>query len=88
VTFNGNISTEDRIITVVQRVLEERSVSRPICPDDVLIEVGMDSLDVVKLVLLVESEFDLTIPTEDISPANFRSISAINGLVARLLNEP
>jgi acyl carrier protein len=88
VTLNGNISTEDRIITVVQRVLEERSVSRPICPDDVLIEVGMDSLDVVKLVLLVESEFDLTIPTEDISPANFRSISAINGLVARLLNEP
>jgi len=85
-SINQN-STEERVITVVQRMLEERSISRPVCPDDVLVEVGLDSLDVVKLILLVESDFDLTIPVAEIKPANFRSISTIIGLIARLLEQ-
>jgi len=48
-------------------------------------EVGLTSLDTVKLVLLVESEFDLMIPISDITPANFQSISAISRLITRLL---
>jgi len=80
-------TTHERIVSVVQRVFDERSISGPICPDDVLIEVGLDSLDVVQLVLLVESEFDLMIPVGDIKPANFRSIATISRLVAQLVSE-
>ncbi len=78
----------DRVVTVVQQVFEERSINRSVCADDVLIEVGLTSLDTVKLVLLVESEFDLMIPISDITPANFRSISTISKLVTRLLKDP
>ena len=75
------------MVTVVQQVFEERSIARSVCADDVLAEIGLTSLDLVKIVLLVESEFDLMIPIPDIKPANFRSISTISRLVSRLLNE-
>ena len=71
---------------VVQRLLTERSISRPVCSDDDLREVGLTSLDMVTLMLSVEAEFDLEIPETDITPANFRSISTITSLVTALLN--
>jgi len=40
----------------------------------------------VNLMLSIEAEFDLEIPEIDITPANFRSISAISNLVTTLLN--
>lgn len=79
------LSTDERIVTVVQSLFKQRSISREIHSDDNLIEVGLTSLDTVKLVLLVEDEFDLTLPLSEITPANFRSIAAISRLVARLL---
>ncbi len=82
-----SFSPEDRVVTVVQQVFEERSIERSVCVNDILAEVGLTSLDTVKIVLLVESEFDLMIPVPDITPANFRSISTISRLVNRLLNE-
>ena len=49
-----------------------------------LVDVGMTSVDMVSLMLAVEAEFDLMIPTADITPQNFRSIAAIDALVSRL----
>jgi acyl carrier protein len=49
-------------------------------------EVGLTSLDAVRLVLLVENEFDLTIPQSKITLANFRSVSTISRLIHELLN--
>jgi acyl carrier protein len=86
-TKDQGFSPEYRVVTVVQQVFEERSIARSVCADDVLAEIGLTSLDLVKIVLLVESEFDLMIPIPDIKPANFRSISTISRLVSRLLNE-
>jgi acyl carrier protein len=79
-------SPGDRVVEVVQRLLAERSISRPVCSDDNLREVGLTSLDMVNLMLSVEAEFDLEIPEIDITPANFRSISTISSLVTALLN--
>jgi acyl carrier protein len=79
-------SPEARVVSVVQRLLVELSISRPVCSDDDLREVGLSSLDMVNLMLSVEAEFDLEIPEIDITPANFRSISAISNLVTTLLN--
>lgn len=81
-----SLSPETRVITVVQQVFEERLINRPVAADDVLIDVGLTSLDIVRLVLLVETEFDLMLSITDITPANFRSISTISRLVSRLLN--
>jgi acyl carrier protein len=79
-------SPGDRVVDVVQRLLAERSISRPVSSDDDLREVGLTSLDMVNLMLSVESAFDLEIPEIDITPANFRSISTISNLVTTLLN--
>ena len=80
------IRLEDRIVTHVQRLLAERSISGSVSPDDDLREVGLTSLDMVNLMLAVEAEFDVMIPVEDITPANFRSVAAISGLITRLLH--
>jgi acyl carrier protein len=74
---------KDRVGSLVQRFLDSRQL-RAACADDVLNEVGLTSLDSVRLVLLVEDEFDLTIPTKEITPANFRSISTIARLISKL----
>jgi acyl carrier protein len=78
---------EDRIVTHVQRLLEERSIIGPVSPEDDLREVGLSSLDMVNLMLSVEAEFDLMIPVGDITPANFKSIAAISRLITGLLRD-
>jgi acyl carrier protein len=80
-------SSEIRVVNVVQQVFEERMINRPVAADDILIEAGLTSLDIVKLVLLVETEFDLILPISEITPGNFRSISTISRLVSRLLSD-
>lgn len=84
---NQRFSPEERVIAVVQQVFEVRSIKRSVAADDDLIDIGLTSLDTVKIVLLVESEFDLMIPTADITPANFRSISTICSLLRKLLDD-
>jgi acyl carrier protein len=82
---NTTSALGDRIVTVVQRLIGDRPLPRPVSSDDSLVEVGLTSLDAVRLVLLVEDEFDLTIPLGKITPANFRSVSTISRLVNELL---
>jgi acyl carrier protein len=77
-------SAVDRVIAVVQRLLTERSIKRSVNPEDDLRDAGLTSMDMVNLVLAVESEFDLMIPEISITPANFRSIAAISRLVGAL----
>jgi acyl carrier protein len=78
-------SPMDRVTALVNRLLAERSLQFPAFPDDDLRSVGLSSLDMVNLVLSVESEFDVSIPDADITPARFRSIATIARLVTILL---
>jgi len=80
---SSNSATE-RVISVVQRLLTQRSINRPIAPADDLRDAGLTSMDMVNLVLAVESEFDLMIPEASITPANFRSVAAISSLIGAL----
>jgi len=84
---NRDISTGERVVTVVQRLVDERAITRPFSNDDTLTEVGLTSLDAVKLVLLVEDEFNIEIPLSELTVANFRSIATISRLVNRLLTQ-
>ena len=83
---NSSISAGERIVAVVQRLVRERSITRLVSSADSLAEAGLTSLDAVRLVLLVEDEFNIEIPVSELTLANFRSISTISLLVTKLLS--
>jgi acyl carrier protein len=83
-----NSSPDQRVTAIVQKIIRDRSISvcNPIRSDHKLIEIGLRSLDLARLVLLVENEFDLEIPSVDITPANFQSVSTVTQLVRKLVS--
>jgi acyl carrier protein len=83
--LENRISAVERIVAVVDRLISARSITRPVSSDDSLAKAGLTSLDTVRLVLLVEDEFNIEIPTSELTIENFRSISTISLLVTRLL---
>jgi acyl carrier protein len=80
-------SVADRTARLVAGALFKQSVTKPIGPDDDLRSSGLSSLGLVSLMLSVEAEFDLKIPERDMTPANFRSIARIAGLVQALMEK-
>jgi acyl carrier protein len=78
-------STE-RVTQLVRQIMAKRSIDRLVGYDDVLSECGLSSLDLVNLMLAVETEFDIKIPDRDMTPSNFRSIAQIDKLVGALLH--
>ena len=79
------LTPRERVVTLVQERLARRAITKPVAADDDLRESGISSLDMVNLMLAVEAEFGLTIPEVDMTPVNFRSVAAIEALVATLL---
>jgi acyl carrier protein len=77
-----NPDATDRVTQLVRRILDKRAITRPVGPDDDLRAGGFSSLDIVNLMLAVETEFALRIPEREMTPANFRSIARITALVA------
>ncbi len=51
---------------------------------DLIGEEILDSLDIVTLITEINSEFDVSIPAEEILPENFCSAEAIWALISRL----
>ena len=80
-------NTRHLVAELVRRLLAKRGIERAVGADDDLSESGLSSLDIVNLMLAVESEFDLKIPERDMRPANFRSIARIEALIASLTGQ-
>ncbi|MFY9695384.1 MAG: phosphopantetheine-binding protein [Xanthobacteraceae bacterium] len=78
-------STADRIAELVRQILAKRGLDRAVDYHADLSEAGLSSLDTVNLMLAVETEFGVKIPDRDMTPAHFRSVVRIDGLVGRLL---
>jgi len=78
-------SPADRVADLIKRVITKRALTFPTSHDEDLRNLGLSSLDMVNLVLSVESEFNVTIPEMDITPKSFRSISTISALITGLL---
>jgi acyl carrier protein len=74
----------DRLVELVKELLAKHSITRPVSVDEQLTQAGLSSIDMVNLMLAVEAEFNIMIPATDITPANFRSISTIEALIARI----
>ncbi len=67
-----------------EELLARRAIGREVSPDEDLREL-LTSMDMVNLMLAIETELDLKIPERRMTPASFRSIAAIDALVADLL---
>jgi acyl carrier protein len=80
-----NTHSTERVAQLVRLFMTKRSIDRSVGYDDVLSECGLSSLDMVNLMLAVETEFDIKIPDRDMTPSNFRSIAQIDKLVGALL---
>ena len=80
-------STPDRIAALVRQILAKRGLDPSLDHDSDLTEAGLSSLDTVNLMLAVEAEFAVKIPDRDMTPANFRTVARIEGLVSPLLNK-
>ncbi len=76
----SNLQT-DRIVAIVQQFIDQHhKVER----DQDLRELGLTSMQMVNLMLSIEAEFDLTIPSTKLVPANFRTIETIEKLLQEL----
>lgn len=73
-----------RLLALVGQILD-KSDGQSLPVDARLSELGMSSIKMVNLMLAVEGEFDLSIPQQDITPDNFRSVTSIEALLERLL---
>lgn len=77
----STLQTSERINAIVGQFITQ--------PDKVarhqdLQELGLTSMQMVNLMLSIEAEFDLTIPSSKLVPANFRTIENIEKLLRDL----
>jgi acyl carrier protein len=70
------------ITGLVEDLLAKRAGPRRVAATDNLTDAGLTSLDMVGLMLAIEDAFEIEIPQKRMTPANFRTIAAIETLVA------
>ena len=75
-----------RLLALVRSILEQNSITAELGLESRLVDVGLTSMDMVKLMLIVEAEFDFTIPQAEITPENFQSVKTLQRLVVAQLN--
>jgi len=76
---------QDRVLTLVTAILNQNSIATEVLRNSRLVEMGLNSMDMVNLMLSVEAEFDLMLPPSEITPDNFRSVEMIERMVAKQL---
>jgi acyl carrier protein len=76
------MSARAQITAIVQSILVKRSGASDVAADQNLTDAGLTSLDMVRLMLAIEDEFEIEIPQRRMTPANFRTIAAIETLVS------
>jgi acyl carrier protein len=78
-------SVQDRVLSVVRTVLKQNAIIADVHPESRLVDIGLDSMDMVALMLKVEAEFDLTLPQPEITPENFQSVKTLEILILNQL---
>ena len=77
-------TTRERLIGLIRQILGQAGGARPMPIDARLSDLGMSSIKMVKLMLAIEVEFNLTIPQADITPENFESIASVEAMLSKL----
>ena len=78
-------SVQDRVLSVVRSVLEQNAITSDVHLESRLVDIGLDSMDMVALMLKVEAEFDLILPQPEITPENFQSVKTLELLIVNQL---
>jgi acyl carrier protein len=78
-------ATIDQVANIVRQLLERDSLAQPIGRDDDLSAAGLTSADMINLMLLIEEQFRIAIPEQELRPVNFRSIASIDALVRSMV---
>jgi acyl carrier protein len=78
------INARRQITAIVEELLAKRTGASAVTVDQNLTDAGLTSLDMVGLMLGIEDAFGIEIPQRRMTPANFRSIAAIEQLVSGL----
>jgi acyl carrier protein len=78
-------TTLGRVRRLVDAILVQQDSKAAVADDDRLVDAGLASMDMVNLMLAVETEFDIMIPAGDITPQNFRSIGTVAAMVDRVV---
>ena len=79
------VAVQARLLTLVKAILSDNSATLDILPESRLVDLGLTSMDMVKLMLSVEAEFDLILPPSEITPDNFRSVERIELMIGKQL---
>ena len=51
--------------------------------DDDLLEAGLDSMAIMRLVLFIEDEFDVVLPDDELTPDNLRTLNRLEAWIKR-----
>ncbi len=81
----ADISVRTRIVEIVSDLMRRRQLPLPVKVDQNLREAGLKSLDLVNMMLAIEDEFGIEIPQDRLTMDHFRSIGAIERLVAEVV---
>jgi acyl carrier protein len=74
-------SVQDRVLSVVRSVIKQNAITADVHPESRLVDIGLNSMDLVALMLKVEAEFDLTLPQPEITPENFQSVKTLELMI-------
>ncbi len=78
------MSTNDTIREFITSDILHGSLQAPLKDEDLLVESGIiDSLGIMTLLSFIEEKFSIQIPSEELMPENFASISTIASLIER-----
>jgi acyl carrier protein len=77
----STLQTTARINAIVGQFI---AAQEKVAHNQDLQELGLTSMQMVNLMLSIEAEFDLTIPSSKLVPANFRTIENIEALLRDL----
>jgi acyl carrier protein len=80
-----SIKIQDRLLALVKTILVQNSIPADVHPEVRLVDAGLTSVDMVKLMFDVEAEFDFTIPHAEITPENFQSVRTLELMIVNRL---
>jgi acyl carrier protein len=82
---NFTSSVQNRVLFLVRSILEQNAVTADVHPESRLVDIGLNSMDMVALMLKVEAEFDFIIPQPQIRPENFQSVKTLELMIINQL---
>ena len=71
----------DQLLQYIRQSVVESHV--PVESDTEFSGVGIDSMGIIELVLLIERKFNITIPEQEMIPANFKSVRTLAACAIR-----